>query len=578
MKHRRPERREMTDMDQMLNAATAPERRSFAIAGLLAATVTLAAVLLLGLSGWFITGAALAGLGGAAMVQMFNYLLPSAGIRLLAIIRTASRYGERYYGHGAMLRSLARLRAHLFDQILTVRDVRAVSAGDAVTRLVQDIGALEDDLVRRPAISAALAGGAVGVGMAWLAHPAASAGLLALLAGILWWARWATPRFLGVPAAEWAAAQARLKAMMLDHAAAAPEILAYDLAGAMTRNLEAQAAQMDDARRRLARGEAWIDGGLSLGSGLAMAVMLIWSAAPLPITVLAVLAAMGAVEALGGYVRAIARGAVVAEAKTRLAEMRGEAGQGDGKDSGADGHGGMGSGALADGRPRLGWTMGAGRAIVSVGERVAIVGASGSGKTHFLERLAGIRPVTADDGLYLDDQNIVDLPLAMVRAVFALSPQDAQMLSGTIGDNLRVARAGLQDEQMWDALRICCLDDDVRAMPHGLNQWVGDGGARLSGGQRKRLSLARAILASRPWLLLDEPSEGLDRDTERRLMMNLDQWLLQSGTGLLVVSHRPALLALADRRFSLNPSGDSNTSGAWMAEVTGDAAILGRME
>ena len=132
-----------------------------------------------------------------------------------------------------------------------------------------------------------------------------------------------------------------------------------------------------------------------------------------------------------------------------------------------------------------------------------------------------------------------------VRAVFALSPQDALFLSGTIRDNLRVARAGLDDERLWAALDVACLAADVRAMPHGLDQWIGDGGARLSGGQRKRLSIARALLAGKPWLLLDEPSEGLDMATEARLAHRLDIWLRDTGAGLVVASHRPALLALA---------------------------------
>ncbi|MCC2603620.1 ATP-binding cassette domain-containing protein [Sphingopyxis sp. FBM22] len=538
------------DLEQLLAEVAAPEQRDFAVAGLLAGTVAMTAVLLLGVSGWFITGAALAGLGGVLMVQTFNYLLPSAGIRLLAIMRTASRYGERLYGHGAALRTLARLRARLFDHILTIKDVRAVSAGDAVTRLVQDIGALEDDLVRRPARAAAMMGGAVGVGLAWLVAPAASLTLLLLLGVVILWARWATPRFLAAPAADLADGQARLKAMMLDHAAAAPEILAYGLAGVMTRNLETQAAMTDSARRRLARGEAVVDAGLLLGGGAAMALMLTLSTATLPLTVLAVLAAAGAVEALGGYVRAIARGAVVAEARARLAAMTHQ----HAADSGEDKPQFMGT---EDGKagPCIGWDTGGDRITLMVGERAAIFGASGSGKTHFLERLAGVRPVTAGDGFYLDGQNVANFPLAAVRAVFAWSPQDAQMLSGTICDNLRLARPGLRDDQLWEALRIACLDDDVRAMPHGLHQWVGDGGSRLSGGQRKRLSIARSVLAGRPWLLLDEPSEGLDSETERRLVAQLDNWLTHSGTGLVVVSHRPALLGLGGRHFTVNDSG-----------------------
>ena len=89
-------------------------------------------------------------------------------------------------------------------------------------------------------------------------------------------------------------------------------------------------------------------------------------------------------------------------------------------------------------------------------------------------------------------------------------------------------------------------------MPHGLDQWVGDGGARLSGGQRKRLSIARALLAGRPWLLLDEPSEGLDMATEARLAGHLDAWLRETGTGVVVVSHRPIFLSLVGKGRTIN--------------------------
>ena len=137
------------------------------------------------------------------------------------------------------------------------------------------------------------------------------------------------------------------------------------------------------------------------------------------------------------------------------------------------------------------------------------------------------------------------------RALFALSPQSAPMLAGTIEDNLRLARPGLTEEGLWDALEVACLADDVRAMPEGLATWTGDGSARLSGGQRKRLSLARAILAGRPWLLLDEPSEGLDPKTEALLLAKLETWLTQTGTGLVLATHRSAMLSLVDQQLTL---------------------------
>ena len=529
------------DMDRLLAEAIGPERRAFRIAGLLAAAATISAVLLLGLSGWFITGAALAGLAGVLAAQGFNYLVPSALIRLLAIIRTTARYGERLCGHRGALLALAAVRARLFDRILSERDVRAVSAGDAVTRLVQDIGALEDRLIRRPALPAALAGAAIGLVLAWLASPWASLVLLALLVGLVLWAHLATPHLLASAATDMAAALARLKAGMVDYAAASPEILAYDLAPAIGRSLAVETAELDSARRRFARGEAIIDAGLVLGGGIAMGAMLILSHASLPLTVLAVLAAAGAIEALSGYVRGVSRSALVAAALSRLEGMAGQ------------------PSALAR---KATASMAPARSIafdrdglhvrIVAGERLGISGKSGSGKTSLLETLAGIRPAGEHCGIALDDQLLASLPSEDVRAAFALSPQDAQLLSGTIRDNLRVARPGLSDERLWAALEVACLAVDIRAMPHGLDQWVGDGGARLSGGQRKRVSIARAWLAGRPWLLLDEPSEGLDMATEARLAGHLDAWLRETGTGVVVVSHRPTFLSLVGKGRTIN--------------------------
>lgn len=523
-------------MDRLLAEAIAPERRAFRIAGALAAAATIAAVLLLGLSGWFITGAALAGLGGVLAAQGFNYLVPSAMIRLLAIVRTTARYGERLYGHRAALMALATVRARLFDRILSVRDVRAVSAGDTVTRLVQDIGALEDSLVRRPALPAALAGAVIGLVLAWLASPWASLALLALIAGLALWANLATPRLLTIAATDIAAALARLKVGMVDYASASPEILAYDLAPAIERSLAVETAELDRARRRFARGEAVIDAGLILGGGIAMGAVLAISNAPLPMTVLAVLASAGAIETLSGYIRGVSRGALVTAALARLEDMAGP-------------HSAPIPAKSASGP--IGRSIALDRGGVHVrlesGERLGIAGQSGSGKTSLLETLAGIRPPDRNSGICLDGQPIEALPPETVRAAFALSPQDAQLLSGTVRDNLRVARSGLSDKQLWAALEVACLAVDVRTMPHGLDQWVGDGGARLSGGQLKRLSIARAVLAAKPWLLLDEPSEGLDMVTEARLARRLDTWLRDTGTGLVVVSHRGALLALAGK-------------------------------
>jgi ATP-binding cassette subfamily C protein CydC len=105
---------------------------------------------------------------------------------------------------------------------------------------------------------------------------------------------------------------------------------------------------------------------------------------------------------------------------------------------------------------------------------------------------------------------------------------------------------------MLGALQIVALEARVAAAPDGLNTWLSSDGGFLSGGERKRLALARALLAGRPWLLLDEPTEGLDSATEQAVVDNLDAWLDQTGTGLVIVSHRPDPLRLAHRNLSIS--------------------------
>lgn len=185
------------------------------------------------------------------------------------------------------------------------------------------------------------------------------------------------------------------------------------------------------------------------------------------------------------------------------------------------------------------------------GDRVLLAGRSGSGKTRLLETLTGLRDDAPED-VRIGGLHAAGLPLAARRLLFALAAQDAAMIAGSVADNLSLARPGITRDEMQAALTVACLDDVVAQLPGGLDCRLGDDGARLSGGQRKRLSLARALLAQRPFLLLDEPSEGLDGATEARLIVRLGDWLAETGSGLILVSHRPAMRALATRQIEMD--------------------------
>jgi ATP-binding cassette, subfamily B, bacterial len=181
---------------------------------------------------------------------------------------------------------------------------------------------------------------------------------------------------------------------------------------------------------------------------------------------------------------------------------------------------------------------------VAAGERVCVVGPTGAGKSTLLALLLRFYDPEAG-AVELDGVDLRRLELASLRRQIALVPQDPWMLDGTIADNLAFGRPGATPEALEAAARAAFLDDVVSRLPDGWNTQVGEGGVRLSGGQRRRVALARAILRDASVLLLDEPTSGLDAASEQAVLDALDR--AAEGRTVLVVSHRLGLAARADR-------------------------------
>lgn len=523
----------------------AQERRQGArllAASVCAALVSAAAVLLLGVSGWFITASALAGLAGPLVAHSFNFMVPSALIRFLAIARTGGRYGERITGHDAALKALAALRPQLFEGVARGPVTRALTlaGGEASSRMVQDVDAIQNRFVRLSAPWGAAAGMVAGIGLALLTGWTTALAIAAASAlGVLAAAR--VGRGLAEPAGRAVqAASGELKTEFAAFAAAAPELQAYGIKPWAVEQLAERGAALERATQSLASAGGWIL--LSQSAAMALAiigVMATAGAASPPLIALAILAAVTTVESAGALLTAFRHNGAVKAAVERLGDLL-EAPTSTPRHSVA---------------PRI--DLSGTDLSLSPPQRLAVSGPSGVGKTTLIERLMHLRqPVPGETNLGGLDVAAVSPDAA--RALFAYAPQQAVLLAGTVRENLKLALPGADDDALWAALEDADLADRVRAAPAGLNAPLGENGARLSGGERRRLGLARAYLRPAPWLVLDEPTEGLDTATEARVLERLTARLERTGQGLILVSHRPAPLALCDRRLTvtgLAPSG-----------------------
>ena len=249
-------------------------RRIAVVAGIAVAVATVA---LLALSGWFITAAAIAGSAGPVAARAFNYLVPSALIRLLAILRTVARYFERLLSHRASLSTLAAVRTRLFARAAAAeaQGVLRLSGGEAATLLGSDIDQLEDRLVRGPAIAGATAAALCAVALGLGAGEVTGAAIAICLATAVWGTRTLARRLLPARAVAVAAALAELKVAFAEHAAAAGEIAVYGLTGRVADELGRLARRHDEAVARLARAEAMIAVVLPAAAGVASALAIL---------------------------------------------------------------------------------------------------------------------------------------------------------------------------------------------------------------------------------------------------------------------------------------------------------------
>ena len=181
---------------------------------------------------------------------------------------------------------------------------------------------------------------------------------------------------------------------------------------------------------------------------------------------------------------------------------------------------------------------------IEPGETVAIVGPSGAGKSTIFQMVERFYDPQAGT-IRLDGVPLTSADPAEVRARIALVPQDGVLFSANARDNLRYGKWDATDEDIWQAARAANAETFLRALPLGLDTYLGEGGTQLSGGQQQRVAIARALLRDAPILLLDEATSALDAESEQLVQQALDGLMKDRTT--LVIAHRLATVRAADR-------------------------------
>jgi thiol reductant ABC exporter CydC subunit len=524
-------------------------RGRLALATLLGAGALVAGIGLIATSAWLISRA-------SQRPQESALALAIVGVQFFGLSRGLLRYGERLVGHDTAFRVLARVRVAFFRRVeaLAPAGLPAFRNADLLARLVHDVDSLQDLLLRviPPFAIAALAGAAI-VTLVWWVLP--SAGLILL--GALLLAATLVPWLTGGAArrreSRQAAVRAELTASVVDLCEGLPEL---SVNGALERQL-ARAASADARLRRISLAGARTAG---LGEGLATLLcgLAMWGSLLVGISALRAGTLAGVLLALIALVPLAAFELVsgLPAATQTLERVRQSAARvftvEDTPPPVSDpphprplpaGPYELSVRALSARRSPKGPPVLHGIDLdLAPGRRVAIVGPSGAGKTTLADVLLRFLPY-ASGSVALNGVEIDALGGDEHRTVLGAVTQDAHVFGTTIEQNLLLARKDATREQLRSALRRAGLLAWVDALPQGLATDAGEGGAAISGGERQRLAIARALLADFPLLILDEPVEHLEIATADAIVAGL---LEPSATGILLITHRLTPLAAAD--------------------------------
>ena len=512
-----------------------------------ALAAALSVVGLLALSGWFISATAFAGLT-LSTAHLFNFFPPSIGVRFFAVSRTLTRYLERLLSHDATLRILQELRAWLYRCIepLVPGALGRYRSGDILNRVVDDVDALDNLYVRvlSPSIVAAIALVVVGFFIAiYDAMTAIAAIACMVLAGVVLPA--AATRYSYPTARQLAKDNAALRTRVIDGLQGLAALLVF---GATQRHLEhINAANRRFLLRQLRMSyiSAFTGALITVCTGSAVIMALYIAAGPvsrgtlngayLALILLAIMAAFEAIAPLPTAFQFLGRTREAGRRLLEIAETEASVVFPDQSPTAPKRFDLQFKEVCFQYPDRLNAAVKDVSLTIPHGQHVALVGETGAGKSTLLNLLARFYdPVEGQ--IQLGDTDLRKFNKADLREHLTIIDQQAHLFSTTVRENLLIANSDATKADLWYALEQAQMKAFVKALPQGLDTWVGESGRLLSGGQARRLMIARAILRQSPIWVMDEPTEGLDHITEEKVWQSLIDCCRDRT--LIIITHR----------------------------------------
>ncbi|QFI37498.1 thiol reductant ABC exporter subunit CydC [Moritella marina ATCC 15381] len=507
---------------------------------------------LLAVSGWFITIMAIAGLSGVTA----NYFTPAAIIRFLAIVRTAGRYAERLLTHKATFNTLAALRYYFYTRLEPLLPYYRVNfkSSDILARLQQDIDELDNFYLRvlLPTLVAIFTIPLVGWGVSFISSDLALVIVAALLI-----VGFVLPLLILLLSKKRAQQQAKLsselKIELVDGMASMRELLVYQIAEQYQQTINKISTHYHRSELHLHRLHAlataltFLAINATVFASLYLLVPQVHAGNLQPEFVAsAALMILVCFETVINMPLACQILPKVHDSAARLFDIIDKPIPDVGGDTLVT------AGAVKFNHLTFCYPDGQDQVLndieltIEQGKKVAVIGASGAGKSTLVNLLMGFWPVQAS-GITINDIDLNQLNTESLREHIALMSQNSHLFHATIGDNLRLANPQVTEAQMRDVCETVGLIDFIDELEDGFKTWLGETGSGLSGGQKQRLCLAQVLLRNAQVIILDEPTKGLDRRSERTVIHNLFEQLEQSQQSLLLITHKPLMLQRMDK-------------------------------